>query len=211
MYPAQGDVTTAKKMLDDAGWKAGEDGVRQKGGVRLAFTLGTTSGNQARELAEQIIKQQLDQIGVKITIKNAPDYLDVNLTGFDYQTVMFAWAGSPDPYQNNVIFQSTSIPKQCSKKVARAGNCDASGQNYTKMRDPAVDSLLSATNRTTDPSARAALFNQADRRMASDDVTVVPLFQKPTQLAYKSTIGGVVDNPTIDGFTWNIEDWTYTP
>ena len=39
---------------------------------------------------------------------------------------------------------------------------------------------------------------------------MIPLFQKPTQLGYKGTIGGVKDNPTQDGFTWNIEDWTYS-
>ena len=38
-------------------------------------------------------------------------------------------------------------------------------------------------------------------------MTVVPLFQKPTQLGYRNTIAGVQDNPTTDGFTWNIEDW----
>jgi len=40
---------------------------------------------------------------------------------------------------------------------------------------------------------------------------VIPLFQKPTQLGYRSSISGVQDNPTQDGFTWNIEDWNLTP
>ena len=42
-------------------------------------------------------------------------------------------------------------------------------------------------------------------------MTVIPLFQKPTQLGYRDTITGVQDNPTQDGFTWNIEDWAFTP
>ena len=57
---------------------------------------------------------------------------------------------------------------------------------------------------------RAQLYNQADAQLASNDVTVIPLFQKPTQLGYRDTMKGLVDNPTQDGFTWNIEDWTYT-
>ena len=68
-------------ILDAAGWVPGSDGVRQKGNVKLAFTVGTTSGNQARILSEQIIQQQLQKIGVKLTIKNSPDILDVNMPG----------------------------------------------------------------------------------------------------------------------------------
>jgi peptide/nickel transport system substrate-binding protein len=211
MYPASGDVDAANAMLDAAGWQRGSDGVRQKGDVKLAFTVGTTSGNQARILSEQIMQQQFQKIGVKLTIKNAPDILGTNMTGFDFQTLIFAWVGGPDPYGGNVIWLSNAIPEKCSKKDAKAGNCDYSGQNYTKVSDPKVDELLNATDQETDPAARAALFNQADLQLATNDVTVIPLFQKPTQLGYRDTITGVQDNPTQDGFTWNIEDWSYNP
>jgi peptide/nickel transport system substrate-binding protein len=209
IYPASGDVNAANQLLDDAGWTRGSDGVRQKGGTKLAFTVGTTSGNQARILAEQIMQQQLQQIGVKLTIKNSPDILDVNMTGFDFETLIFAWVGAPDPYQGNIIWLSSAIPAQCAKKAATKGECDYSGQNYTKVRDPQVDALLNATDKESDPAARAQLYNDADRQLATHDVTVLPLFQKPTQLGYRNTIKGLVDNPTQDGFTWNIEDWTY--
>jgi peptide/nickel transport system substrate-binding protein len=208
MYPASGDVDKANGMLDSAGWTRGSDGIRQKGGVKLSFTVGTTTGNKAREFAEQIIQEQLKKIGVKITIKNSPDMLDTKLVGFDYQTIIFAWVGSPDPYSYNVIWLSGAIPEQCSPRLARAEECDYSGQNYTKLKDPALDELLNATDREPDPTKRAALYNQADLQIAQNDVTVVPLFQKPTQLGYRNTISGVRDNPTVDGFTWNIEEWS---
>jgi peptide/nickel transport system substrate-binding protein len=208
MYPKQGDVEAAKAILDSAGWAPGANGVRQKGGVKLAFTVGTTAGNKGREFAEQIIQEQLKKIGVKITIKNAPDMLDTKLGAFDYQTIIFAWVGSPDPYGNNVIWLSSAIPKRCSARLAKAGQCDDSGMNYTKTKDPTLDQILNAADREPDPVERAALYNQADLQMALNDVTVVPLFQKPTQLGYRKTISGVQDNPTQDGFTWNIEEWS---
>jgi peptide/nickel transport system substrate-binding protein len=210
IYPASGDVEAAKRILDAAGWVPGSDGVRQKGNVKLAFTVGTTSGDQARILSEQIIQQQLQKIGVKLTIKNSPDILDVNLPAFDYQTIIFAWVGGPDPYSGNVIWLSSAIPATCSRRLAKAGECDSSGQNYTKVKDPQVDALLNATDQDIDPAVRAAHFNAADKQLATNDVTIVPLFQKPTQLGYRNTIAGVQDNPTQDGFTWNIEDWTFT-
>ncbi|MEX1008840.1 MAG: peptide ABC transporter substrate-binding protein [Acidimicrobiia bacterium] len=207
MYPASGDVDAANSILDAAGWMRGADGVRQKDGVKLSFTVGTTSGNKAREFSEQIIQEQLKKIGVKITIKNSPDMLDTKIVGFDYQTILFAWVGSPDPYSNNVIWLSGAIPEKCSPRLAKAEECDYSGLNYTKIKDPTLDGLLNATDREPDPVKRAALYNEADLEVATNVVTVVPLFQKPTQLGYRSTISGVRDNPTQDGFTWNIEDW----
>jgi peptide/nickel transport system substrate-binding protein len=209
-YPAAGDVDGANAILDQAGWTRGSDGVRAKGNVKLAFTVGTTSGNQARILSEQIMQQQLEKIGVTLTIKNSPNILDVNMTGFDFETLIFAWVGGPDPYQGNVIWQTYSIPAQCSKKLAKAYECDYSGQNYTKVKDAEVDALLNAADKETDPATRAGYYNQVDQRLAAADVTVIPLFQKPTQLGYRNTIKGLVDNPTQDGFTWNIEDWTYS-
>jgi peptide/nickel transport system substrate-binding protein len=207
MYPKQGDVAAAKAMLDAAGWVPGADGVRAKNGVELAFRIGTATGNKGREFAEQIIQERLAKIGVEITIKNAPDMLDTKIVGFDYDTILFAWVGSPDPYSNNVIYLSTAIPERCAPRLAKAEECDYSGLNYTRTKDPALDEILNATDRELDPVARAALFNQADLQMAQNDVTVIPLFQKPTQLGYRNTISGVQDNPTADGFTWNIEDW----
>ena len=144
---------------------------------------------------------------MKLTIKNSPDMLDTKIVAFDYQTIIFAWVGSPDPYSNNVIWLSSAIPQRCSARLAKAKECDYSGPNYTKTQDPDARRLLNATDREPDPAARAALYNQADLQLAQNDVTVVPLFQKPTQLGYRNTITGVQDNPTADGFTWNIEDW----
>jgi peptide/nickel transport system substrate-binding protein len=157
-----------------------------------------------------IIQDQLAKVGVKFTIKNAPDMLDTKLVGYDYQTIIFAWVGSPDPFGNNIIWQSQSIPDKCVGAKAKSGDCDWSGANYTKIDNPTIDALLAQANTTVDPAARAALYNQVDQQLAQNEVTVIPLFQKPTQLGYRSTITGVRDNPTLDGFTWNIEDWTYT-
>jgi peptide/nickel transport system substrate-binding protein len=209
IYPATGDVAKANQILDDAGWKLNGN-VREKDGVKLQFTIGVTAGNQARELAEQVIEEQLKQIGVQLKARNSEDILDTKLVAFDYQTIIYAWTGAPDPFGGNVEWLSSAIPKPCSEKKAAAGNCDSSGQNYTKVRDPQVDQLLTAANAETDPVKRAALYNQVDQRLATLSVTSVPLFQTPTVFAFKNTITGAIDNSTQDGFTWNIEDWTFT-
>jgi len=42
------DVAQAKQLLDDAGWKVGADGVREKNGVKLELKYGTTTRQIAR-------------------------------------------------------------------------------------------------------------------------------------------------------------------
>ena len=40
---------TRCKMLDEAGWRVGADGIREKDGIKLKFTMSTTAGNPARQ------------------------------------------------------------------------------------------------------------------------------------------------------------------
>ena len=44
--------------------------------------------------------------------------------------------------------------------------------------------------------------------MLSADAYVLPLYQKPTFIAYQSSIKGVEDNSTQAGPLWNSETWT---
>ena len=39
------------------------------------------------------------------------------------------------------------------------------------------------------------------------DVPTIPLYQKPTYFVFKTSLKGLVDNPTLQGPTWNTESW----
>ena len=63
------DVAKANKLLDDAGWAKGGDGVRAKDGVRLAV-LYQTSTNGVRQGTQALIKQMWKAIGVETELRN---------------------------------------------------------------------------------------------------------------------------------------------
>jgi hypothetical protein len=44
----------------------------------------------------------------------------------------------------------------------------------------------------------------------SNTVPVFPLYQRPAPLIYKSSLLGMVNNPTTYGPFWNIEDWHWS-
>ena len=41
-----------------------------------------------------------------------------------------------------------------------------------------------------------------------NDVPMIPLFQRPTYLVYKTSVKGMVDNPSSQGPSFNAEAWT---
>src|SRR5207253_1245086 len=66
------DPARANKMLDDAGWAKGPDGIRGKNGVRLVFDYATTQGNPQRQQVTQMVAADLKNIGMQANLKYIP-------------------------------------------------------------------------------------------------------------------------------------------
>ena len=63
------NVDKAIKLLDDAGWKPGADGVREKNGVKLKVVY-QTSINAPRQKTQAIVKQACQKAGIEVEIKS---------------------------------------------------------------------------------------------------------------------------------------------
>ena len=57
------DPRKAAQMLDGAGWKVGSDGIREKNGVKLAFSTSTSAGAKTREQGQALLQQNWKEIG----------------------------------------------------------------------------------------------------------------------------------------------------
>jgi peptide/nickel transport system substrate-binding protein len=189
------DPEAAVALLEENGCERGADEVFVCEGERLSFDYLTTSGNELRELQFAIVQSQLKDIGVELKPKfeEGPVFGKLLASGTDgaWGFANFAWAGTPDPQSGNSVWM-----------------CEA-GQNFNSYCNERVDELLEAAATTIDPERRAALFNEADEIMARD-VPIIPLYQKPTFLAWDADIVGVQDNTTLWGPTWNAEEWALT-
>ena len=66
------DPERSKKLLDEAGWKAGPDGIRMKDGAKLQLKLWTSNGTEFKRLVE-VIQAQLKAVGIgaEITVFDA--------------------------------------------------------------------------------------------------------------------------------------------
>lgn len=56
----------SKKLLDDAGWTVGADGIREKDGVKLEVTVTSSNNSVVIKPAFELIEQQWREIGVKL-------------------------------------------------------------------------------------------------------------------------------------------------
>ncbi len=62
----QTNVSEAIRLLDEAGWKPGADGVREKNGVRGEFSLMYPAGDSVRQALAAETANQLREIGIEV-------------------------------------------------------------------------------------------------------------------------------------------------
>jgi len=164
------DPRQAEKLLDEAGWKMGPDGVRMKGGKKLTFTLMTTAGNKTRELVQVYLQNKWKQIGVEVNTKNEPARVFFGETtkkrAFD-SMALFAWVSSPENTPKST-FLSTNI--------ASAKN-GWSGQNYMGWVNKKVDKLLLDLDVEMVHEKRKAIIAEV-LKYYTDEVPVLPLYYR---------------------------------
>src|SRR5205085_2936298 len=67
--PVAFDRAAAARALDSAGWKAGADGMRARGGKPLTFSLLVPSSSATRVKLAVLVQEQLKQVGANVTIE----------------------------------------------------------------------------------------------------------------------------------------------
>jgi peptide/nickel transport system substrate-binding protein len=191
------DVDRAKKLLDDAGWVAGSGGIREKDGKKLSLRIITTGGNRLREDTEELLQDQYKDIGLELKIDNRPgtDAFQVIFGGKEaagqWDIALFAWVGTVTPAISSAPVYGTD-----------------QGNNPGAYANAELDKLFDRSISELDQTKRYQLLNDADKMMwQGTELPDLPLYQKPTYLAYQDKYVNIIDNTTSEGFTWNAEKW----
>lgn len=184
----------ANTLLDDAGWLPGEDGIREKDGVRLSFSNSTTSGNHLREQSQQFIQQSLGQIGIEMSIKNLPpavmwgEYWTMSEFDSVIVGVVFTTGADADV---TVRFSSDAIPAQGGR-----------GANTAQYINPEVDELLKEAGEIFDQERRKEIYHKV-QQVIREDLPLLPMFQYATVRGHKEGIKGIEPNINTRIDTWN--------
>lgn len=184
------DLAKARALLEQHGCRRGDDGIYVCGGERLSFRFATTALNPTRQLTFSILHEQLARVGIELVpvFATPPVFFGQILQGGDFDLAMFTWVNTPDPGYAVEIWR-----------------CGGS-ENYSGYCNRGLSRRLVGSDGILDETGRAAALNAVDARLARD-LPAIPLFQKPTVVAYRNALHGVADNPTDEGWVWNLGDW----
>ena len=195
------DPEAAKKLLDDAGWILGSDGVRGKDGQRLAFRNSTTVGSKSREQAQQLLQQNWAEIGAEMTINNMPGAVlwgDVwQKSQFDSVMVasIFVEGGDPDVTKR---FSSAAIPVQ-------GGN----GANVYQYKSAEMDTLLAEGTTEFDQAKRKEIYHEIQRQLR-DELVFLPVQQSVIAEGTKEDLIGLTPNINTSSNAWNMKSWYWS-
>ena len=199
------DIEGANKLLEDAGWKKGPDGIRAKDGVRLSF-LYTTSTNSVRQATQELVKAMWAEIGVDAELRNAS------------ASVFFGGdPASPDTFQKfyaDVEMYTNNFDGTDPEKYLAEWLCDKvpgpengwQGQNIPRYCNPEYDKLVNELSKTADISKREELAKQLND-MLTEEGAHIPLIYRGQISSHSVTLEGVKMN-AWDSELWNVADWS---
>lgn len=183
------DQNGARSMLDEAGWRAGAGGVREKNGERLSFELIVDKGNTTRESVAQIAQQQWKAIGVEARI-NVMEF-NASLDRFNkgnYDAIVEWYITPPDP--------------DVSAWYSTGGT-----SNQWKFSNPQVDDLLAQARTETDLNKRGALYKQF-LGIIAEEVPITYLYYPQEIRGLSSRLQGMPAIGIRDAMTysyqWNV-------
>jgi peptide/nickel transport system substrate-binding protein len=185
----QGKINLAKQKLTKAGYKISGGKLMQPSGKPFpALSCKYATGNQIRNQECQLIGNQLQKIGIKMSPKPVDD-LGTTLGKAQFSAIVYAWVSDPYPFAGA---QQLWTPK--------------GGGDYGKFNNPKVTKMLDQAESQTDRQKAYKLMAQADK-LISKGSYALPLYQKPTMIAGYKKYANVRDNPTNVGPPYNTEEW----
>ena len=185
------DIEKAKKILDDAGWKEGSDGIREKDGVKLAVHYTGTTGSKTAQAILAVAPENWKQLGVDFS-SDIVDFATLRnkMKGSDWDMCSLGWSLTPNP-NDATIFKT------------------GGAQNDGKYSNAKVDELYDKIKLETDKDKLKALYAQLYKEI-NEDLPYIFLNQSEDLYVYNGRLKGLEFSPYVrysrDLYKVSIED-----
>jgi peptide/nickel transport system substrate-binding protein len=170
------DPSRAVRLLDEAGYTAGPDG------VRFHLTIKTSTDEGTRLLAA-VLQQQLARVGIALDLRSyefATFYADVTRGAF--QIYSLRWIGGNE--QPDIFSYAFSTARFSPK-----------GANRGHYSNPKLDALLDNAAQNPDQAQRRADYAEAQRILAHD-LPAINLWYKDTVIVHNRRLINVTPTPS---------------
>jgi peptide/nickel transport system substrate-binding protein len=131
----------SKSLMTAAGWKAGGDGILEKGGKKFSFELAVTNESFSTQLAA-VIQAMLKDVGmdVKVSAFDRATHFAKLGEGVDSFTFKYLW---PNPYDVVIVLTSSTAIPIPNWAHARLPKLDAAHKRFQSAQTP--QQLVAAT------------------------------------------------------------------
>lgn len=165
------DPARAKATLDAAGWVAGPDGVRAKGGQRLTVPVSFANNAGTNKPALELLQQQARAAGIDVAIQEFPiaQFPQVQQSG-DFVAI---W-GNLTRADPDILRSQFSV----------------AGANYYRVPPSPLEPLLVSQAGEPDPAKRAEIVAQAQQELVAQTF-YVPVVELTTVLGVGPTVHGI--------------------
>jgi len=185
-----GDAEAAKKILTDAGYTQGGDGVFAKNGQRVSIKLGHRIVER-RAQTVRLIQSHCAPAGIEVIDDQTENFNDVRLKASDFDIALFAWVGT--------VVKSSAFGNYVSAEVGGSAN-------YNRYSNKEVDRLYAEANAELDFEKRKQTLNKVDELMRAD-LHTLPLFVLSDFAASEASVGPISYVGAFGGVTWNMFAW----
>lgn len=171
---ATGDANAAKKVLTDAGWTEGSDGIMTKDGQRLELDFTVRAEDQVHAQLAQLLQAAYKDAGIQLSLRTvAPADWFATGSSANYDVSLGNSPASAFPVTWMTNFYT----------------CDG-GYNWARYCNEEVDALYKKALETLDETQREELVQQIDT-ILWDDVASIPLWVAPGLTAESERMNGV--------------------
>ncbi|MGA7991226.1 MAG: ABC transporter substrate-binding protein [Thermoanaerobaculia bacterium] len=149
------DVVQAERLLDEAGFPKGPDGMRRKGNVRLAFTFSLGMGSDVQRQMVELAQQSYRRAGIDMKIQPLEwATFSAKVDAGELEAWAAAW--NLDPYPDlAALWQSSQTPPN--------------GLNNCFYRNPDVDARLARLRLAFDRGEARGLLAEIQRLIHEDE------------------------------------------
>lgn len=185
------DLAKANRILDEAGYKKGADGVRFKiTQDKIPY------GDEYVRLAEYV-KEQLKKIGIDATTRSTD-------TAGWFARIWTQWDFELNSdFVGNLTDPSLGMPRFFLASMIKKGVPFTNDSGY---QNPEIDRLFAAAARELNPGKRRELFAQIQRILVTD-LPYLPILELAPTTFYRKGLENVVNGPfamyeSFDGVYW---------
>lgn len=154
-FPVGYDPAKAKKLLAESGFEPGPDGILQKNGQRLAFTLKIPAGQPLRIEIAETIQQDLRAVGIEMTVQQV-----------EFNQLLAAMVSLPQSWEAILIAEDMASYPSAEDLFKTGGYLNNNGYSNKKM-----DDLI---DKSTNQPGLDGLFAYQDYTSAQQPVIFLP-------------------------------------